>query len=199
MKYFHRSSTTTYSARTSPVWRKSSRRAARVTIMVRAPRARDASFPSPHPGCGARTSLLHACACAQSLNSLPCSLRLCSARRIWSTWRPASNDASDSSESVYDRLLERPHPLAPPSFRARCAPESRPMGYAATVALACLLACGEGCCGGRSDDWRRAAAGPLPGLRGLARGRRRQCASAIWRPAVVAQTHVKMYVYLVRL
>lgn len=109
------------------------------------------------------------------------------------------NDVPDSWESVYDRLLERPHQLAPSSLRPRRSPGSRPMGYAATVALACLPACGEGCCGGRSDGWRRAAAVPLPGLWGLASGRRRQCGSAIWRPAVVAQTHVKMYVHLVRL
>ena len=76
----------------------------------------------------------------------------------------ASHDTSDSSETIYDRLLERPHRLAPSSSRVECSPDSRAMGHAATVALACLLACGEGCCGGRSDAWRRPAAGPLPGL-----------------------------------
>jgi hypothetical protein len=164
VEYFHRSSTTTWSARTSPVWRKGSRRAARATIVVRATRARDASLPSPHPGCGAHTPLLHACACAQSLNSLCCSMRLDSTCRLCSTWRPASHDTSDSSETIYDRLLERPHRLAPSSSRVECSPDSRAMGHAATVALACLLACGEGCCGGRSDGWRRPAAGPLAGL-----------------------------------
>ena len=63
-------------------------------------------------------------------------------------------------------LLERPHQLAPSFSRAECAPDSRAMGHAATVGLACLLACGEGCCGVRSDDWRRAAAPAGPFCQG---------------------------------
>ena len=111
----------------------------------------------------------------------------------------ASHDTSDSSETIYDRLLDRRHQSASSPLRPRRSPGSRHMGHAATVALACMLACGEGCCGNRSDRWWRPAAGPLmPGLRGLARSRRRQRGSAIRRRAVVTHTHVKMYVYLVR-